>query len=95
MLGLIKTDMKNLADIAPLVDDDIIEQFRRHYTTDGHHYPTHTANITNGLTPIVINNHGDPPVSPPPVSPMPSGDIVVVEIPENPPAVSGGDGAMC
>lgn len=95
MLGLIKTDMKNLADIAPLVDDDIIEQFRRHYTTDGQHYPTHTANITNGLTPIVINNHGDPPIPPPPVSPMPSGDIVVVEIPENPSAVSGGDGAMC
>ncbi len=95
MLGLIKTDMKNLADIAPLVDDDIIEQFRRHYTIDGHNFPTHTANITNGLTPIMINNHRDPPHSPPPVSPPPSGDIVVVEIPENPSVVSGGDGAMC
>jgi hypothetical protein len=56
MLGLIKTDMKNLADIAPLIDDDIVKQFKTKYCDKDGHFATHTANITNGLTPIVINN---------------------------------------
>jgi hypothetical protein len=55
MLNLIKTDMKNLADIAPLIDEDIILKFRGKYADDGGHYATHTANITNGLTPIMVN----------------------------------------
>lgn len=56
MLNLIKTDMKNLADIAPLIDHDIIKQFKDKYCDKDGHFATHTANITNGLTPIVINN---------------------------------------
>jgi hypothetical protein len=55
MLNLIKTDMKNLADIAPLIDEDIILKFRCKYADDGGHFATHTANITNGLTPIMVN----------------------------------------
>jgi len=55
MLNLIKTDMKNLADIAPLIDEDIIIKFKSKYADEGGHYATHTANITNGLTPIMVN----------------------------------------
>ena len=55
MLNLIKTDMKNLADIAPLIDEDIILKFKSKYADDGGHFATHTANITNGLTPIMVN----------------------------------------
>lgn len=106
MLGLIKTDMKNLADIAPLIDDDIIQLFKNKYSTDGHHFATHTANITNGLTPIVIN--GSTFIPPPPVSrdltlfPESNSEdetinAVVVEVP-SPQRLTedgGGDGAMC
>lgn len=55
MLNLIKTDMKNLADIAPLIDYDIIEAFKAKYRDASGHFITHTANICNGLTPIIIN----------------------------------------
>lgn len=55
MLGLIKTDMKNLADIAPLIDYDIIETFKSKYRDSEGHFATNTANICNGLTPVVIN----------------------------------------
>jgi hypothetical protein len=55
MLGLIKTDMKNLADIAPLIDYDIIEKFKDKYKDSEGHFATNTANICNGLTPVVIN----------------------------------------
>lgn len=55
MLNLIKTDMKNLADIAPLIDEDIILKFKTKYADGSGHYKTHTANITNGLTPIMVN----------------------------------------
>jgi hypothetical protein len=55
MLGVIKTDMKNLADIAPLIDDDIIQKFRKRYEDGTGHFATHTANITNGLSPVMIN----------------------------------------
>jgi hypothetical protein len=60
MLNLIKTDMKNLADIAPLIDEDIIIKFKSKYADDGGHFATHTANITNGLTPIVVNGKNVP-----------------------------------
>jgi hypothetical protein len=55
MLSVIKTDMKNLADIAPLIDDDIIQKFRKRYEDGTGHFATHTANITNGLSPVMIN----------------------------------------
>ena len=99
MLNLIKTDMKNLADIAPLIDDDIIKKFKKHYSTDGQHFATHTANITNGLTPIVINGSKitNPTLFPETTSEDETINAVVVEVPEEQltPRGSGGDGAMC
>lgn len=55
MLGLIKTDMKNLADIAPLIDYDIIEAFKAKYSDITGHFATNTANICNGLTQVRVN----------------------------------------
>jgi hypothetical protein len=55
MLNLIKTDMKNLADIAPLIDYDIIEAFKEKYRDSSGHFATNTANICNGLTTVKIN----------------------------------------
>ena len=55
MLGLIKTDMKNLADIAPLIDYDIIEAFKAKYRDASGHFATNTANICNGLTQVRVN----------------------------------------
>lgn len=55
MLGLIKTDMKNLADIAPLIDYDIIETFKAKYSDGSGHFATNTANICNGLTQVRVN----------------------------------------
>lgn len=64
MLNLIKTDMKNLADIAPLIDEDIIKKFKEKYADSEGHYKTSTANITNGLTQISINNNNKFPIIP-------------------------------
>jgi len=55
MLNLIKTDMKNLADIAPLIDYDIIEAFKAKYRDSSGHFATNTANICNGLTQVRVN----------------------------------------
>jgi hypothetical protein len=55
MLNLIKTDMKNLADIAPLIDYDIIEAFKAKYRDSNGHFATNTANICNGLTQVRVN----------------------------------------
>jgi hypothetical protein len=55
MLNLIKTDMKNLADIAPLIDYDIIEAFKAKYSDTSGHFATNTANICNGLTQVRVN----------------------------------------
>ena len=55
MLNLIKTDMKNLADIAPLIDYDIIEAFKTKYSDTSGHFATNTANICNGLTQVRVN----------------------------------------
>ena len=50
MLGLIKTDMKNLADISPLIDKDIIHKYNELYTESNVHKP----NMVNGLSPVNI-----------------------------------------
>lgn len=52
MLGLIKTDLKNLFDISPIIDSDIIEKYNKLYVneTDVSKPP-----ITNGLTHVKIN----------------------------------------
>jgi hypothetical protein len=55
MLNLIKTDMTNLADIAPLIDYDIIEEFKDKYKDSSGHFATTTANICNGLTQVKVN----------------------------------------
>jgi len=56
MLALIKTDLKNLFDIAPLIDADIIEKYNALYKAEtGVSKPP----ITNGLTHIVITNSDD------------------------------------
>jgi hypothetical protein len=57
MLNIIKTDMRNLADIAPLIDADTIDDFKKKYADSSGHYTTNTPNITNGLTPVTINGH--------------------------------------
>lgn len=98
MLGLIKTDMKNLADIAPLIDNDIINKFKDKYCDKDGHFATHTANITNGLTPIVINaSHHNIILFPETNSEDETNNAVIVDVPEKQltPRDSGGDGAMC
>lgn len=90
MLNLIKTDMKNLADIAPLIDEDIILKFKGKYADGSGHYKTHTANITNGLTPIMVNGKNcETPQELQPINtiitknePAEAVSSVVVEIPE-------------
>lgn len=53
-LNMIRTDIKNLEEIAPIIPDDVIEAYKLKY-------PRHEGekikrpNITNGLTEIVIN----------------------------------------
>lgn len=81
MLNLIKTDMKNLADIAPLIDEDIIKKFKEKYADINGHYATSTANITNGLTQISINNDNKSPIIPKKDS-QEKDSSVIVSIPE-------------
>ena len=50
MLGLIKTDMKNLADISPLIDQDIINKYNKRYTETNVHKP----NMVNGLSSVNV-----------------------------------------
>jgi hypothetical protein len=59
MLGLIKTDMKNLADIAPLIDKDTINKYNALYTETNVHKP----NMVNGLSPVNIRVDTDDLVS--------------------------------
>jgi len=50
MLGLIKTDMKNLADISPLIDQDIVDKYNERYKETNVCKP----NIVNGLSAVNI-----------------------------------------
>jgi hypothetical protein len=57
MLALIKTDLKNLFDIAPLIDADIISKYNSLYKNEtGVSKPP----ITNGLTHIVVQDTENP-----------------------------------
>jgi hypothetical protein len=52
MLSLIKTDLKNLFDISPIIDPDIIDKYNSMYKNEtGVSRPP----ITNGLTHVKIN----------------------------------------
>jgi hypothetical protein len=55
MLSLIKTDIKNLNDIAPLIDEDVIVKYNLRYTE------THVSkpNMVNGLSAVNIRNDSD------------------------------------
>lgn len=53
-LNMIRTDIKNLEEIAPIIPDDVIEIYKNKYPKiDGE--KVKRPNITNGLTEIVIN----------------------------------------
>jgi hypothetical protein len=66
-LNMIRTDIKNLEEIAPIIPDDVIDIYKAKYPkTEGE--KVKRPNITNGLTEIIINK---PPVV--------SADVVVVK----------------
>lgn len=53
ILSIIKTDIKNLEDIAPLIPDDIIEEYKIKYPEIDN--LVKRPNICNGLTPVIVN----------------------------------------
>jgi len=53
MLHIIKTDIKNLQDIAPLIDQDIIDVYNTKY---GQYTTVKKPNFVNGLTEVIINS---------------------------------------
>lgn len=58
-LNIIRTDIKNLEEIAPIVPDDIIKKYNIKYPkVEGENIKR--PNITNGLTEIVINKPDKP-----------------------------------
>jgi hypothetical protein len=64
MLNIIKTDIKNLNDIMPLIDDDIIQIYNKKY----HENNVKKPNIVNGLSEIrIIHSPHSLPSLPPPV----------------------------
>jgi len=55
MLNIIKTDIKNLQDISPLIDKDIIENYNKKY---GQYTTVKKPNFVNGLSEVFVNaNH--------------------------------------
>lgn len=56
MMNIIKTDIKNLQDIAPLIDDDIIDQYNQKYRRFKR---VKKPNFVNGLTEVKINSAED------------------------------------
>ena len=70
-LNMIRTDIKNLEEIAPIIPDDVIEAYKVKYPrVEGERVKR--PNITNGLTEIVINKPNPPP-------PTVSANIVAVK----------------
>jgi hypothetical protein len=57
MLALIKTDLKNLFDIAPLIDEDIIHKYNILYKAEK---DVSKPSVCNGLTHIQITESHDP-----------------------------------
>jgi hypothetical protein len=62
MMNIIKTDIKNLFDIAPLIDQDVIEAFQKKYGKQVANEPgkytfdAHTPNLCNGLSIVTVNS---------------------------------------
>jgi len=56
MMNIIKTDIKNLQDIAPLIDDDIIDQYNQKYRRFKR---VKKPNFVNGLTEVKVNSAED------------------------------------
>lgn len=53
MLSIVKTDIKNLEDISPLLPQDVLDEYKKEF---GDLYPhVKKPNITNGLSPVEIN----------------------------------------
>jgi hypothetical protein len=52
MMNIVKTDIKNMQDIAPLIDDDIIEIYNGKYRR---YKRVKKPNFVNGLTEVKIN----------------------------------------
>ena len=60
MLQIIKTDIKNLQDIAPLIDEEIVKIFKKNYgerdvVSGKITFNAHTPNLCNGLTEVTVN----------------------------------------
>ena len=53
MMNVIKTDIKNLQDISPLIDQDIIDAYNDRY---GKYTTVKKPNFVNGLTEVVVND---------------------------------------
>jgi hypothetical protein len=87
MLALIKTDIKNLNEIAPLIDEDVIVKYNLRYTETNVSKP----NMVNGLSVVNIRVDDGPsstssvtsPSGPPPPS-----------LPQTPSALNDDDGLM-
>ena len=62
MMNIIKTDIKNLFDIAPLIDQDVIGSFQNKYGKQipgepgKYKFDAHTPNLCNGLSIVTINS---------------------------------------
>ena len=53
-LNVIRTDIKNLEELAPIIPDDIIEKYKERYPkVEGENIKRPA--LTNGLTEVVIN----------------------------------------
>jgi hypothetical protein len=56
MMNIVKTDIKNMQDIAPLIDDDIIELYNMKYRR---YKRVKKPNFVNGLTEVKVNPYND------------------------------------
>jgi hypothetical protein len=56
MMNIIKTDIKNMQDIAPLIDDDIISVYNAKYRK---YKRVKKPNFVNGLTDVVVNSNNN------------------------------------
>ena len=64
-LNIIRTDIKNLEEIAPIIHDDMIDAYKQRYPKH-HGENIKRPNVTNGLTEVIVNkpDHVPTPVVP-------------------------------